>query len=419
MSQDLKKKANGYNWFENMLWWCSGADIDLLTEEGQCPPSDRAKYFGMGGVVLATGILATISSAYAFYTIFSPKGDAVKSTSEGLINFGEGVHTLSAVFSVMFGLFWGFMIFNLDRFIVSSGGKGDMKEGFTFWGKGSDLYQSWPRFLMAIILGIIISKPLEIRIMQTEIDAELSTKQEIYETEQNKLSDKLIDAEITTLKSYVTPLQKTISDNQAYIEKRRLEIKEQRKNLELEAEGKTASGIAGRGPAWKDKKENLDKMEIELEQLAVKYSDNEQDLKKSIQKYEKQIAEKESGREERHKKNKEKAAQMDGLVERIKIADEKYKFISVFLSLMFIIIEITPLLFKMMMTKTPYDYLSENKNRLILANNGIAFLNQPHRDDSGKEVEIVSYENAERETYKKQKETEIIKQQIDNYSSGQ
>jgi hypothetical protein len=256
MSQDLKKKANGYNWFENMLWWCSGADIDLLTEEGQCPPSDRAKYFGMGGVVLATGILATISSAYAFYTIFSPKGDAVKSTSEGLINFGEGVHTLSAVFSVMFGLFWGFMIFNLDRFIVSSGGKGDMKEGFTFWGKGSDLYQSWPRFLMAIILGIIISKPLEVRIMQTEIDAELSTKQEIYETEQNKLSDKLIDAEITTLKSYVTPLQKTISDNQAYIEKRRLEIKEQRKNLELEAEGKTASGIAGRGPAWKDKKEN-------------------------------------------------------------------------------------------------------------------------------------------------------------------
>ena len=255
--------------------------------------------------------------------------------------------------------------------------------------------------------------------MQTEIDAELSTKQEVYEAEQNKLSDKLIDAEIATFKSYVTPLEKSISDNQAYIEKRRLEIKEQRKNLELEAEGKTASGIAGRGPAWKDKKENLDKMEVELEQLAVKYSDNEQALKKSIQQYEKQIAQKESGREERHKKNKEKAAQMDGLVERIKIADEKFPVMSWFLSIMFIIIEITPLLFKMMMTKTPYDYLSENKNRLILANNGIAFLNQPHRDDSGKEVEIVSYENAERETYKKQKETEIIKQQIDDYSSGQ
>ena len=398
--------------FERFLWWCSGADMELLS--GPCPPSDRAKYFGMGGVVFATGLLATLSSGFAFYTIFGPKGDAVKSTANGLVNFGQGVDSISLIASAGFGLFWGFMIFNLDRFIVSAGGKGDMKEGLSW----KDMRDSWPRFLMAIILGIIISKPLEVRIMKTEIDAELSTKQEIYEADQNKLSDKLIDAEIATLRSYVIPLQKTNADNQNYIEKRRLEIKEQRKTLELEAEGKTGSGVAGRGPAWRDKKENLDKMEVELEQLAIKYGNNEQSLNKRIQGYEKQIADKEAGRDEKHKQNKFKAAQMDGLIERIKIADEKFPVMSWFLSVMFIIIEITPLLFKMMMTKTPYDYLSENKNAMILAKNGIVMHSEPHRDDSGKEVVTPILVNAEIEGYKKLREKTIIQQQIDNYTPG-
>lgn len=398
---------------EKFLWWCAGADSELLS--GPCPPSDRAKYFGMGGVVLATGILAGLSSGFGFYTIFGPKGDAVKSTAEGLVNFGEATDYISAVAAIFFGILWGLMIFNLDRFIVSSGGKGDMKEGLSW----ADMRDAWPRFLMAIILGIIISKPLEVRIMKTEIDAELSTKQEIYEADQNKLSDKLIDAEIATLRTYIVPLEKTKSDNQAYVEKRRLEIKEQRKQLELEAEGKTASRSPGRGPAWQDKKQNLDKMEAELEKLAVKYGEDEKGINTRIQEYEKQIAQKEGGREERHKKNKERAAQMDGLIERVMIGHEKFPVMSYFLSIMFIIIEITPLLFKMMMTKTPYDYLSSNKDAIILANNGIVLYSEPHRDASGKEVVTPVLVNAEIIKHKKLREKEIIKEQIDNYSSNQ
>jgi hypothetical protein len=417
MSQETKNKDN-FGWFEKTLWWCSGADIELLTEKGQCPPSDRVKYFGMGGVVLATGILAFISSSYAFYTILAPKGDAVKSTSEGLVNLGEGVDTFYAVLSVLFGLFWGFMIFNLDRFIVSSGGKGDLKEGFSIWGKNNDLKQSWPRFIMAIILGIVISAPLEVRIMKTEIDAKLSEKQEVYEYNLNKQSDSLINSKINIVKTRITPLEKQVKDNQDYIEKRRLEIKEQRKQLELEAEGKTASGIAGRGPAWKDKKENLDKMEVELEKLAVKYSNDEQDLKKRIQEYEKDIAGFDAERVERQKKNKERAHQLDGLIERLKIGHEIGGLIPLFIMFMFIIIEITPLLFKMMMTKTPYDYLSENKNQKIFAENGILISSELHKDAEGKEIEKISYHAADRQAYKTQKETELIKKQIDDYQTG-
>ena len=52
------------------MWWSAGADAKLLEA---CSYSDHAKYFGLGGIVVATGLLATISGGYAFYTIFSPK----------------------------------------------------------------------------------------------------------------------------------------------------------------------------------------------------------------------------------------------------------------------------------------------------------------------------------------------------------
>ena len=59
--------------FTRFLWWCSGADSVLLKIS---PMKDRVKYAGIGGIVLCTGVLAAFSGGFAFYTIFSPKGEA-------------------------------------------------------------------------------------------------------------------------------------------------------------------------------------------------------------------------------------------------------------------------------------------------------------------------------------------------------
>ena len=56
--------------FEVFLWFCAGADRDILE---RCPGSDRVKYQGIGGIIFATGVLAFVSSSYAFWTVFSPK----------------------------------------------------------------------------------------------------------------------------------------------------------------------------------------------------------------------------------------------------------------------------------------------------------------------------------------------------------
>ena len=50
------------------MWSCAGGDAFLLE---RATYSDQVKYFCMGGIVLATGVMASLSGGYAFYTIFS------------------------------------------------------------------------------------------------------------------------------------------------------------------------------------------------------------------------------------------------------------------------------------------------------------------------------------------------------------
>ena len=48
----------------NFLWWCAGVVPEVL----RMYPSEKAKYEGIGGAVLATGVLAFFSGFYAVYT---------------------------------------------------------------------------------------------------------------------------------------------------------------------------------------------------------------------------------------------------------------------------------------------------------------------------------------------------------------
>ena len=73
---------------------CSGADTDIL--EG-CSKGEQNKYAGIGATVFFTALMAFIAASYALYTVFD--------------------NMLAAIF---FGFVWGLLIFNLDRYIVST-----------------------------------------------------------------------------------------------------------------------------------------------------------------------------------------------------------------------------------------------------------------------------------------------------------
>ena len=139
--------------WQQFFIFCSGIDSTLLEKT----PTDTNKYIGIGATVLFTGLLAFFSSAYACYTVFD-----------------------SWVSAIFFGLVWGLMIFNLDRYIVSS----MKRQGSVF----RDILTAAPRFAMAILLAIVISVPLELKIFDKEIQSEIILmEQEIFKAQEDAL----------------------------------------------------------------------------------------------------------------------------------------------------------------------------------------------------------------------------------------
>jgi hypothetical protein len=85
------------------------------------------------------------------------------------------------------------------------------------------------------------------------------------------------------------------------------------------------------------------------------------------------------------------AAGLDGLLERIKLAHEIAGWvISSFITLLFMAIELTPIFFKLMLIKSPYDYLEENVKELIKAEHAIEITPEFYQDKDGHERDKVT-----------------------------
>ena len=65
------------------------------------------------------------------------------------------------------------------------------------------------------------------------------------------------------------------------------------------------------------------------------------------------------------------AQKMDGILNRVSIAHETSLTLSLLLLAVFLCIETGPIIFKMMLTKGVYDYMVENYNHRLNAENGI------------------------------------------------
>jgi hypothetical protein len=342
--------------FTRLLWACAGADAGLLE---LCPNADRVKYQGLGGVVLATGVLAFFSGSYAFYTVFSPKtGTALADTP---------THLPSAALALAAGLVWSLIIFNIERFIVSSTGKGDGTDAITL----DELLKATPRLTMALIISFAMAAPLETRVLQSEIAAQLELEQREHARELNTSSSERVSARKAELLTKISAEQARLDEKDAYFEERRKEIVQQRKDLEAEAEGLTGSGRAGRGPAWQDKKDNLDKLEAELEADRTTDKARREPAEAEIDSWKAEMEALETGLEDEKGKNAKAARQLDGLLARIRIADEIGGGVVWAIRLLLLCVELGPIFFKMMINRSAYDYLEENQKRLVRARAGI------------------------------------------------
>jgi hypothetical protein len=370
------------------LWKAAGGDRYLLE---RATYSDQVKYMCLGGIVFATGGMAGLAGGYAFYTIFSPKvSNALNHVKTDFPN-GDYVPTdiPTVILATIFGIIWGLIIFNIDRFIVTSTGKGDGTEAITM----DEFKGAIPRIIMGMIIAITISKPMEIRMFESEINGALNQYQDsvervrIYENEKNYL------ATIDPYVQNIQPMKQLITRKEAW--KSFLDSMVNYEN--------THGGCHGK---CEENKKERDRIINEIADIkgSPEYIHNDT----TINNYTEQF------REIKEKIRIDKAA-LSGLLLRIQLAHKiAGPWISLFITLLFMAIELTPIFFKLMLTKTPYDYLAENRDELILAENGIEVRYDYYKDKQGQERHLIINHDAEKMIYEKIKTTEIQKELTDH-----
>jgi hypothetical protein len=357
----VAKKPNSTTKF---LWWCAGADEKILQYSSY---SDHVKYVGIGGVVLATGFMAALSMGFAIHTIFD-----------------------TWWVTITIALAWAVIVFNLDRFIVSSTGKGDGDSSISL----SELGNATPRLIMAILLGLTISAPLETKIFSKEIEREwVDTKKELKLKALNEARARLqTSGELTTAR-----LQ-TKKDSTSLADKEKVYL-ERQKVIEAIQNGIPPYTLCDRGPncvrhgeLYKQRdlaKVERDSAEIQFKNAKAKQEDIEANEFKSLEKEGMKIDSMPAGfldqimMLEKLSSHKKEIPEYDLATFRPledKPKKEVYGSAAApiwLVRLLFMIIEIAPVLLKLMLIKSPYDYMTENVNSILEAKQGISLRHLP------------------------------------------
>ena len=342
------------------FWLCSGADRKVLR---QCP-TDWAKYTGIGGTILFTALMAAISGAYALNSIFD-----------------------TLYLSIPFGLFWGALIFNLDRFMVNtmySDGKHTISS--------EEIKGGLPRIILAIFLGVVISTPIEMKIFDDTISENLpevkakanekfNKQKEEYEirkialtTRKDSISRELSKKQVGTLET-MKALEKAKAEKQVLDDK-----------VYKELYGTGVTGIAGRGPAARElekqqalKQREIDRLQAQNERESVELkgviAENRERQQKELDQIDEeyqyvqgQIDEINKSKTKTTKGLKHFSAQLESLYIGTSWSESPTLCVArLMVMLLFVAIEVIPTLFKMMVAFGPYDDLLHAEKHRVRA----------------------------------------------------
>ena len=345
------KSVSSPNWIRYFLWFCAGADRQLLKH---CPQSERIKEEGIGGVVLATAVLAFLSSFYAFYTVFVPKLGFAASAAQ------SATDQPTAIKAMVGALVWAIIVFNLDRLIVSTGGN-DSEQG------SKKFMKALPRLLMAMIIGFTLSKPLEIKVMESEINANLQEVQQSFFKQQMGVEDDFHKNNLQNIEARKSEVISARKAKQAEFDAISKKVSEFQDVIYKEASGKAANQKAGEGPGYRAAKANLDRAEAEKAAILEENRIVQQEYQTAVAELNKKIDDENLRHDEVRKQTEEASHAKDGLMVRIHEGHQISPIGSWALTLLLMVIEVAPVLYKLMLENGPYHYLTENQKEISIA----------------------------------------------------
>ncbi|HVM90134.1 MAG TPA: DUF4407 domain-containing protein [Puia sp.] len=297
----------------HFLWWCAGAHQQLLKEY----PSEHTKYAGLGGVILATFALASLSAGYAIYSVFN-----------------------NWMWAAGFAVLWGLIIFNFDRFLVST----MRKYGVS---RGKQLWMAIPRIALALLIGITIARPLELKIFEKEVDTKVA---------ENLHKKVLLNDSLLQLESNVS-MQNAVMEKMNLM-KRKSAIEDTLHKMQ-QAYVQEADGTGGSFQRGIDKLTRL--KQDAYNKVLVQFSPELKAIDDKINYQDSILNNAKANLEARHKQYEATVASKVGFLEKNKAlsdlsSEEPSVFwAELFISLLIILIEIGPILSKLIMSVGPYD----------------------------------------------------------------
>lgn len=354
---------------------CAGVDKNIIEN---CSNGEQNKYAGIGATVFFTAVMATIAGSYALYTVFD--------------------NLFAAIF---FGIIWGLLIFNLDRFIVSTIKKSDIKY--------KELLQAAPRIVLAIIIAVVISKPLELKLFEKEINQVLLSQKNQMTIDNKDQIAAQFSPEINKLQAEINGLKQEITNKET-------ETNNLYETYIAEAEGRDGTKKIGKGPVYAEKRAKHDASLLALNQL-------KKDNALKIEDKEKAIAALQESQKTAEATTQPIISNFDGLMARINALGELPFFTSFFIFLLFLAIETSPIIAKILSPKGEYDYkIEENESavktwvkqqvhqRKQMLNTDIIVDNKVYKDLS---------EDDELYAYKQKMARELMKIQADAFYKKQ
>lgn len=357
------------------IWWIGGGIPHLLERY----PTEQGKYYGIGGAIIFTCILAMISSYIALSVI----------VDDPLIKIPASV-------------LWGLMILNLDRFITVSMKKRGNELDYVntserVYGVMREILPAIPRFIIAIIIGFLISIPLELRIFDDEVNQQLHEVQtrEMARYEKNVESDKSqafvdyqqkvngYDADLNKLQDDLVSKTAFLDNeiNQNILKRSQLQEKVdeffERYIKEVEGDSKSGSGLPGEGKIalqkkgqWQEKKQayqnemdTLGKVINDLYQQKERLKDESSRQSQQLIQLRKSATSTYEGSVQRYEQTKQGFQEnlSDGLLIRIKAlfllgdSDSTIQWSLYLFIAMIFLIESAPVLVKLMSYRGAYD----------------------------------------------------------------
>jgi len=354
---------------------CSGSDSKILES---CSEGEQNKFAGIGATVFFTALMAFIAASYALYTVFD-----------------------NLFAAIGFGIVWGLLIFNLDRYIVST----IKKTGNVI----DELIQASPRIILAVIIAVVIAKPLELKIFEKEINQVLLEQKNDFTLANKEQIAQQYTPTVESLSNEINALQNEIDTKEA-------EVNTYYNTYIAEAEGREGTLLVGKGPVYTEKREKHDAELAALQEL-------KETNKAKIATAEAQINQLNTDYETAVNTSQPIIDNFDGLMARVNALGELPWLPSFFIFLLFLAIETSPIFAKLLSPKGEYDikfneaesqikvWAEQNVNQRKAVLNTDNLINDRVYGDISEEEELYAYKKKiARELMKKQQEAFYNKQ---------